>query len=158
MGFGAEIQSKQEKPIGELLRQVMPEDLLKYGMIPEFIGRLPVVVSLDALDETALIKILTEPKNALVKQYKKMLELDGVELEFTPDSLQAIAARTVKRNAGARGLRAIIEQLLLDVMYEIPSRSDVKKCVITKEMVEGQKEPLLSTSAEQRKKKKEESA
>jgi ATP-dependent Clp protease ATP-binding subunit ClpX len=127
-------------------------------MIPEFIGRLPVVVSLDALDETALIKILTEPKNALVKQYKKMLELDGVELEFTPDSLQAIAARTVKRNAGARGLRAIIEQLLLDVMYEIPSRSDVKKCVITKEMVEGQKEPLLSTSAEQRKKKKEESA
>jgi ATP-dependent Clp protease ATP-binding subunit ClpX len=158
MGFGAEIQSKQEKPIGELLRQVIPEDLLKYGMIPEFIGRLPVVVSLDALDETALIKILTEPKNALVKQYKKMLELDGVELEFTPDSLQAIAARTVKRNAGARGLRAIIEQLLLDVMYEIPSRSDVKKCVITKEMVEGQKEPLLSTSAEQRKKKKEESA
>lgn len=158
MGFGAEIQSKQEKPIGELLRQVMPEDLLKYGMIPEFIGRLPVVVSLDALDETALIKILTEPKNALVKQYKKMLELEGVELEFTPDSLQAIAARTVKRNAGARGLRAIIEQLLLDVMYEIPSRSDVKKCVITKEMVEGQKEPLLSTSAEQRKKKKEESA
>ncbi|NLC53232.1 MAG: ATP-dependent Clp protease ATP-binding subunit ClpX [Firmicutes bacterium] len=158
MGFGAEIQSKQEKPIGELLRQVMPEDLLKYGMIPEFIGRLPIIVSLDALDEAALIKILTEPKNALVKQFKKMLELDGVDLEFTPDSLQAIAACTMKRNAGARGLRAIIEQLLLDVMYEIPSRSDVKKCVITKEMVDGHKEPLLSTSADQRKKKKEESA
>ena len=158
MGFGAEIQSKQEKPIGELLRQVMPEDLLKYGMIPEFVGRLPIIVSLDALDEAALIKILTEPKNALVKQFKKMLELDGVDLEFTPDSLQAIAACTMKRNAGARGLRAIIEQLLLDVMYEIPSRSDVKKCVITKEMVEGHQEPLLSTSAEQRKKKKEESA
>lgn len=158
MGFGAEIQSKHEKPIGEILRQVMPEDLLKYGMIPEFIGRLPIIVSLDALDEAALIKILTEPKNALVKQFKKMLELDGVELEFTPDSLQAIAAQTMKRNAGARGLRAIIEQLLLDVMYEIPSRTDVKKCVITKEMVEEAKEPLLSTSAEQHKKKKEESA
>ncbi|MBA2132239.1 ATP-dependent Clp protease ATP-binding subunit ClpX [Capillibacterium thermochitinicola] len=158
MGFGAEIKSKQEKPIGDLLRQVMPEDLLKYGMIPEFIGRLPIVVSLDALDEAALIRILTEPKNALIKQYKKMLELDGVELEFTPDAMEAIAALTMKRNAGARGLRAIIEKLLLDVMYEVPSRSDVKKCVITKEMVEGKQELLLSTSAEPRKKKKEESA
>ncbi len=158
MGFGAEIQPKQEKPIGDILRQVMPEDLLRYGMIPEFIGRLPIIVSLDALDEEALITILTEPKNALVKQYKKMMELDGVELEFTMDSLQAIAKLTMKRNSGARGLRAIIEKLLLGVMYDIPSRSDVKKCVITKEMVEENKEPLLSTSAEQRKKKKEESA
>ncbi|NLW59363.1 MAG: ATP-dependent Clp protease ATP-binding subunit ClpX [Firmicutes bacterium] len=158
MGFGADIQSKQEKPIGELLRQVMPEDLLKYGLIPEFIGRLPIIVSLDPLDEEALVRILTEPKNALVKQFKKMLELDGVELEFTPESLQAIAARTMKRNAGARGLRAIIEKLLLDVMFEVPSRADVKKCVITKEMVEGLQEPLLSTSTEPRKKKKEESA
>ncbi|HEY8391205.1 MAG TPA: ATP-dependent Clp protease ATP-binding subunit ClpX [Capillibacterium sp.] len=158
MGFGAEIKSKQEKPIGEILRQVMPEDLLKFGMIPEFIGRLPIVVSLDALDEAALIRILTEPKNALVKQYKKLMELDGVELEFTPDALEAIAAQTMKRNSGARGLRAIIEKLLLDVMYQVPSRSDVKKCVITREMVEEHKEPLLSTSTEQRKKKKEESA
>ncbi|NLY90620.1 MAG: ATP-dependent Clp protease ATP-binding subunit ClpX [Firmicutes bacterium] len=158
MGFGAEIQSKQEKPIGEILRQVMPEDLLKFGMIPEFIGRLPIIVSLDALDEAALIRILTEPKNALIKQFKKLMELDGVELEFTPDALEAIAAQTMKRNSGARGLRAIIEKLLLDVMYEVPSRSDVKKCVITREMVEEHKEPLLSTSAEQRKKKKEESA
>ncbi|HHT49286.1 MAG TPA: ATP-dependent Clp protease ATP-binding subunit ClpX [Firmicutes bacterium] len=158
MGFGAQIQSKQEKPIGEILRQVMPEDLLKYGMIPEFVGRLPIIVSLDALDEAALIRILTEPKNALIKQFKKMMELDGVELEFTADSLEAIAVQTMKRNSGARGLRAIIEKLLLDVMYEIPSRTDVKKCVITREMVEEDKEPLLSTSAEQRKKKKEESA
>jgi ATP-dependent Clp protease ATP-binding subunit ClpX len=158
MGFGAEIQSKLEKPIGEILRQVMPEDLLKYGMIPEFIGRLPVIVSLDALDEVALIQILTEPKNALVKQFKKIMELDSVELEFTDDALEAIAGQTMKMNTGARGLRGIIEKLLLDVMYEIPSRTDVKKCVITKEMVEEHKEPLLSTSVKQNKKKKEESA
>lgn len=158
MGFGAEIQSKQEKPIGELLRKVMPEDLLKYGMIPEFIGRLPIIVSLDALDEAALVQILTEPKNALAKQFKKILELDGVELEFTFDALQAIAAQTMKMNTGARGLRGIIERLLLDVMYEIPSRTDVKKCVITKDMVEEHKEPLLSTSAKPSKPKKEESA
>ncbi|HBL35181.1 MAG TPA: ATP-dependent Clp protease ATP-binding subunit ClpX [Firmicutes bacterium] len=158
MGFGAEIQSKHEKPIGELLRQVMPEDLLKYGMIPEFIGRLPIIVSLDALDEAALVQILTEPKNALVKQFKKILELDGVELEFTFDALQAIAAQTMKMNTGARGLRGIIERLLLDVMYEIPSRTDVKKCVITKDMVEEHKEPLLSTSVKPSKPKKEESA
>jgi len=158
MGFGAEIQSKHEKPIGELLRQVMPEDLLKYGMIPEFIGRLPIIVSLDALDEAALVQILTEPKNALAKQFKKILELDGVELEFTFDALQAIAAQTMKMNTGARGLRGIIERLLLDVMYEIPSRTDVKKCVITKDMVEEHKEPLLSTSVKPSKPKKEESA
>ncbi|NLW09220.1 MAG: ATP-dependent Clp protease ATP-binding subunit ClpX [Firmicutes bacterium] len=158
IGFGADIEPRLGKSIGEVLRQVMPEDLLKYGLIPEFIGRLPVVVALDALDEDALIRILTEPKNALVKQYKKIMELDGVELEFTPDALRAIAKLAILRNTGARGLRAIIETLLLELMYEIPSRTDVKKCVVTKEMVEEHKAPLLTTSSESRKKKKEETA
>lgn len=158
IGFGADIEPRLGKSIGEVLRQVMPEDLLKYGLIPEFIGRLPVVVALDALDEDALIRILTEPKNALVKQYKKIMELDGVELEFTPDALRAIAKLAILRNTGARGLRAIIETLLLELMYEIPSRTDVKKCVVTKEMVEEHKAPLLTTSSEPRKKKKEETA
>lgn len=158
MGFGAEIQTKQEKPVGEILRQVMPEDLLKFGLIPEFVGRLPIVVTLDALDEEALIRILNEPKNALVKQYKKVMEMDGVDLEFTPDALTAIARQAIALNTGARGLRAIIEKLMLDLMYEIPSRSDIKKCVITKEVVEEHKEPLVTTSVEPKKKKKEESA
>ncbi len=158
IGFGADIEPRLGKSIGEILRQVMPEDLLKYGLIPEFIGRLPVVVALDALDEDALIRILTEPKNALVKQYQKIMELDGVDLEFTPDALRAIAKLAILRNTGARGLRAIIETLLLEVMYEIPSRADIKKCVITKEMVEEHKAPLLTTSSEPRKKKKEETA
>lgn len=158
IGFGADIEPRLGKSIGEVLRQVMPEDLLKYGLIPEFIGRLPVVVALDALDEDALIRILTEPKNALVKQYKKIMELDGVELEFTPAALRAIAKLAILRNTGARGLRAIIETLLLELMYEIPSRTDVKKCVVTKEMVEEHKAPLLTTSSESRKKKKEETA
>jgi ATP-dependent Clp protease ATP-binding subunit ClpX len=158
MGFGADIQPRQEKQVGEILRQGMPEDLLKFGLIPEFVGRLPIVVTLDALDEKALIKILVEPKNALVKQYKKVLELDGVELEFTPEALGAIARLAIARNTGARGLRAIIEKLMMDMMFEIPSRSDIKKVVITKEMVEEDKEPIITTSVEQKKKKKEESA
>ncbi len=158
IGFGAEIQPKLEKPVGEILRQVMPEDLLRYGLIPEFVGRLPVVVALDALDEDALVRILTEPKNALVKQYRKILELDGVELEFTPDALRAIARQAILHKTGARGLRSIIENLMLDIMYEVPSRDDIVKCVITKEMVEEKKEPLLTTSVEPRKKKKEETA
>jgi ATP-dependent Clp protease ATP-binding subunit ClpX len=158
IGFGADIEPRLSKSIGEILRQVMPEDLLRYGLIPEFIGRLPVVVALDALDEEALIRILTEPKNALVKQYQKIMELDGVDLEFTPDALRAIAKLAILRNTGARGLRAIIETLLLEVMYEIPSRADIKKCVITKEMIEEHKAPLLTTSSEPRKKKKEETA
>ena len=158
IGFGADIEPRLGKSIGEILRQVMPEDLLKYGLIPEFVGRLPVVVALDALDEDALIRILTEPKNALVKQYRKIMELDGVELEFTPDALRAIAKLAILRNTGARGLRAIIETLLLELMYEVPSRTDIKKCVVTKEMVEEHKAPLLTTSSEPRKKKKEETA
>lgn len=158
MGFGADIQPRQEKQVGEILRQGMPEDLLKFGLIPEFVGRLPIVVTLDALDENALVKILVEPKNALVKQYKKVLELDGVELEFTPEALGSIARLAIARNTGARGLRAIIEKLMTDLMFEIPSRSDIKKVVITKEMVEEEKEPIVTTSVEQKKKKKEESA
>ncbi|NLC77583.1 MAG: ATP-dependent Clp protease ATP-binding subunit ClpX [Clostridia bacterium] len=156
LGFDAEIRGKQDKPIGEILRNILPVDLLKYGLIPEFVGRLPVVVTLDALDEEALVRILTEPKNALVKQYQKIFELDGVELEFKPESLQAVAQEAIKRETGARGLRAILEEILLNVMYELPSRKDITKCVITKEVVVNKEEPLLLT--ETRKKKKEESA
>src|SRR5690606_27017126 len=112
IGFGAEVKTREEKPIGELLRQIMPEDLLKYGLIPEFIGRLPVVVALDALDEDALVRILVEPRNALVKQFEKFFEMDGVELEFTEEALRAIARKAMERKTGARGLRSIVENLL----------------------------------------------
>lgn len=158
MGFGAEIKPKIEKPLGEILRQIMPEDLLKYGLIPEFVGRLPIVVALDALDEKALVRILNEPKNALVKQFQKMFELDSIDLSFEPEALELIAKLAIKRNTGARGLRAIIETLLLDLMYELPSRTDVKRCVVTKKMIEEKGEPILVTAAESRKKKKEETA
>jgi len=157
MGFGAEVKSKQDAKIGDILSQILPADLIKYGLIPEFVGRLPVIVTLDALDENALIRILTEPKNALVKQYQKFFELDNVNLEFKPDALQAIALEAIKRNTGARGLRAIVENLMRDVMYEIPSRGDVNKCIVTKEAVKNNEEPLLVTTSE-RKKKKEETA
>ncbi len=158
MGFGAEVKAKTEKPLGEILRQIMPEDLLKYGLIPEFVGRLPIVVALDALDEKALVRILNEPKNALVKQFQKMFELDSIDLSFEPDALELIARLAIKRNTGARGLRAIIETLLLDLMYELPSRTDVKRCVVTKKMIEEKGEPILVTAVESRKKKKEETA
>jgi ATP-dependent Clp protease ATP-binding subunit ClpX len=157
MGFGAEVKSRIEKPLGEIFRQIMPEDLLKYGLIPEFVGRLPIVVALDALDENALVQILTEPKNALVKQFQKLFELDGLELFFEPDALNAISKQAIARNTGARGLRAIIEKLMMNLMYEMPSRSDIKRCVITKNMIEANEEPLL-IAVETRKKKKEESA
>ena len=137
MGFGAEIKA-------EIMSQVRPEDLLKFGLIPEFIGRLPVLVTLNSLDEEALVKILTEPKNALVRQYAKLLSFDDVELEFTPEALQAIAQQALGRKSGARGLRAIIEGVMLDTMYELPSLEGVKKCVITKEAVlEGEKPRLI---------------
>ena len=157
MGFGAEVKSRIEKPLGEIFRQIMPEDLLKYGLIPEFVGRLPIVVALDALDENALVQILTEPKNALVKQFQKLFELDGLELFFEPDALNAISKQAIARNTGARGLRAIIEKLMMNLMYEMPSRSDIKRCVITKNMIEANEEPVL-IAVETRKKKKEESA
>jgi len=157
LGFGAEIRSKSKGNIGEILRNILPEDLLKFGLIPEFVGRLPVVVTLDALDEAALIRILGEPKNALIKQYQKFLELDNVQLEFKEDALQAIAGEALKRKTGARGLRSIIEGIMRNVMYEVPSRTDVTRCVVTKEVVLSKEEPMLVT-AERKTKKKEESA
>jgi ATP-dependent Clp protease ATP-binding subunit ClpX len=157
MGFGAEVRSKGKKNIGELLQQILPEDLLKFGLIPEFVGRLPVVVTLDALDESALVRILLEPKNALVKQYQKFLEIDNVQLEFKEDALDAIAKEALKRNTGARGLRAIIEGIMTNVMYEVPSRTDIAKCTVTKEVVLNKEEPILVT-VDRKAKKKEESA
>ena len=157
MGFGAEVRSKERKQIGELLKQILPEDLLKFGLIPEFVGRLPVVVTLDALDEEALVRILLEPKNALIKQYQKFLEIDNVQLEFKEDALDAIAKEALKRKTGARGLRAIIEGIMCNVMYEVPSRTDVTKCTVTKEAVLNKEEPILVT-VDRKNKKKEESA
>ena len=157
MGFGADIRRKEEKQIGDILRQIMPEDLLRYGLIPEFVGRLPVVVALDSLDEDALVRILTEPRNALVKQFRKLFEMDGVELEITDDALRAIAREALARKTGARGLRAILEEVMLEIMYDIPSRRDVKKCVITKE-TSGDKEPPRLVWVDHRKVKKEEPA
>jgi ATP-dependent Clp protease ATP-binding subunit ClpX len=156
MGFGAEIQAKKEKKIGEILRNILPEDLLKYGLIPEFVGRLPVIVTLEALDKEALIRILTEPKNALVKQYEKLFELDGVALEFTPDALEGVSEEALKRNTGARGLRAILEEVMLEVMYDIPSRDDIARCIVTKDVISKKEPPRII--AVDRKKKKEETA
>lgn len=143
MGFGADVKSKQEKDIGELLKNILPEDLLKFGMIPEFVGRVPIVVTLGSLDRQALIQILTEPKNALVKQYKRLFDMDGVELEFEAKALEAIADEALKRKTGARGLRAIMEDLMLDVMFDIPSRDDVAKCSVTYDTVIRKEAPNL---------------
>lgn len=159
MGFQADIRPKKNQNIGELLAQILPEDLLKFGLIPEFVGRLPVIVTLDALDENALVRILQEPKNALVKQYQKLLEMDEIELEFKEEAIRAIAREALKRNTGARGLRSIIEDLMLNVMYDVPSRDDVAKCVVTKEVVLKKEEPLLvTTDAKKRRVQKEEPA
>ncbi|MBS3897979.1 MAG: ATP-dependent Clp protease ATP-binding subunit ClpX [Dethiobacter sp.] len=157
IGFGADVSRKQEKNIGEILRHVLPQDLIKFGLIPEFVGRIPVVATLDALDKPALIRILTEPRNALTKQYQKLFEMDGVSLEFKDGTLEIIAEEAIRRNTGARGLRAILEGLLLDVMYELPARDDIGKCIITKEVLQNHEKPILVT-ADKRKKKKEESA
>jgi ATP-dependent Clp protease ATP-binding subunit ClpX len=143
MGFGAEVKSKEEKDIGTILKAILPEDLLKYGMIPEFVGRVPIVVTLTQLDKEALINILTEPKNALVKQYKRLFEMDDVELEFEKDALDAIADEALKRKTGARGLRAIMEELMLDVMYDIPSRDDIAKCIVTRDTVIKKQKPEI---------------
>jgi len=145
MGFGADIKGRDEKKIGEILNMILPQDLLRYGLIPEFVGRVPIIVSLEALDKESLVKILTEPKNALARQYKKLFELDGVDLEFMPDALQAIAEEALHRNTGARGLRAIIEDVMLEVMYEVPSRIDITKVLITKEVINKKEKPLLVT-------------
>ena len=145
MGFGANIKSKkQQRSVGETLKKLLPEDLLKHGLIPEFIGRVPVVVTLDSLDEDALVSILTQPKNALVKQYAKLLELDGVKLSFEDDALRLIAKEALKRKTGARGLRSIIESIMCNVMYDIPSIEGVTACHVTKETVNNKKDPVLT--------------
>ncbi|MEG1501321.1 MAG: ATP-dependent Clp protease ATP-binding subunit ClpX, partial [Clostridiales bacterium] len=143
MGFGSQIKSKKEIMSDNILEKILPEDLLKYGLIPEFVGRLPILVTLQSLDEQSLVRVLTEPRNALIKQYSKLLEMDGVELNFEDEALLAVAAEAVKRNTGARGLRAILETMMLDVMFDVPSRTDVYKCIITKDVVEGKEKPLL---------------
>ena len=144
IGFQAEIMEQRKKDVGVLLKQVLPEDFVKFGLIPEFIGRVPVNVSLNPLDKEALVRILTEPKSALVKQYQKLFEMDGVELKFTEDALEAIAEKAIARNTGARGLRSIMESVVMDLMYTIPSDDMVASCTITKETVDGSGEPELA--------------
>lgn len=143
MGFGADIHKKNEEPVEELLKEIIPTDLQKFGLIPELIGRLPVLVTLNPLDEEAMVHILTEPKNALVKQYQKMLDMDEVKLTFTDDALKAIAEEALRRKTGARGLRSIIERIMLDVMFDAPSRKDVEECIVTKESIIDGKAPQL---------------
>ncbi|MEY8382164.1 ATP-dependent Clp protease ATP-binding subunit ClpX [Christensenellaceae bacterium 44-20] len=141
MGFGADVQTKKERNQGALFSQLQPEDLLKFGMIPEFVGRIPIVVSLEALTEEALVNILTKPKNALTKQYKKLFELDGVELQFEQDAVEEIAKQAIERNTGARGLRSIIESIMMDAMFEVPSEEDVQTCVVTKDTIKLAQQP-----------------
>ena len=143
MGFGAEIQSKETKDVGEALKNILPEDLLKFGLIPEFVGRLPMVVSLESLDQDALINILSQPKNALVKQYSKLFEIDNVELEFTEDELKAIADEAIARKTGARGLRAIVEDIMIDIMFDIPSDENISKVIITESTIKSKQLPEL---------------
>lgn len=143
LGFGAEVISSKEKKIGNILSLVEPEDLIKYGLIPEFVGRLPVTAVLDELDEAALVKILTEPKNSLIKQYQKLLSFDDVKLRFTDSALTAIARKAVQRKTGARGLRAILEEVMLDVMYEIPSEKGITECLINEDTVVKKERPIL---------------
>jgi ATP-dependent Clp protease ATP-binding subunit ClpX len=156
IGFGADVRRVEEKDLGAILGQVLPEDLLKYGLIPEFVGRLPVITNVHNLDKTALVDILTKPKNALVKQYRKFFEFDDVELEFTDDSLGAIADQAILRATGARGLRAIMEEVLLNTMYELPSRQDVTKCVIDEEVVRSKVNPTLVPVKETPKRQRQE--
>ncbi len=146
LGFGATVKSSDEKAIGEILRKIMPEDLLRYGLIPEFVGRVPILCTLDALDEESLVRILTEPKNALVKQYQKLLELDNVKLQFEDAALIAIAKKAIERKTGARGLRSIFEEIMLDLMFEVPSEESIKTVRITEEAVKNGSKPLLSKS------------
>ena len=150
IGFGANIESRDKKDLSETLKELQPQDLLRYGLIPEFVGRLPVLVTLDALDEEALVRILTEPRNSLVKQYKRFLEMDDTVLEFTEDALAAIASRAIERKSGARGLRAVLEETMMDIMYEVPSSTDIEKCVITRDTVVDKKPPELTLNENRR--------
>jgi len=150
IGFIADVRKASEKDLGELLSDVLPEDLMKFGLIPEFIGRLPVIGAVHNLDQAALMRILVEPKNALVRQYQKFFHFDDVELVFSDDALDAIADEALKRATGARGLRAILEESLLEVMYDLPSRSDVVKCIVDREVVMSKVAPTLVTEDESR--------
>ena len=143
IGFNAEIVEKQKLNVGELFKQVLPQDLTKFGLIPEFVGRVPINVALDSLDEETLVRVLTEPKNALVRQYKKLFELDGVELEIEEDAIREIAKRSFERKTGARGLRSIMESVMMDSMYQVPSNTSIDKCIITKDAVDGKAEAIL---------------
>lgn len=155
MGFGSDIRTKKQTLGENILTKILPEDLLKFGLIPEFVGRLPIIVTLSALDEEALIRVLKEPKNALVKQYQKLFQMDGVALEFTDDALTSVSKEAISRNTGARGLRAILENLMMDIMFDIPSRDDIYKCIITKEVVEKKDKPLILSSGSMSKKNDE---
>ena len=155
LGFGADIQSKKQRNLTELLKHVEPEDLLKFGMIPEFIGRLPIITALEELDEPALINILNQPKNALTKQYRKLFELDGVTLKFTDGALKAIASEAIRRKAGARGLRSILEGSMLDVMYELPSRKTAREVLISEEVILKKSEPVVLYAQDKEEPKKE---
>jgi len=153
IGFGAEVRSKQEgKKIGESLREVEPDDLVKFGLIPEFVGRLPVIATLEELDEAALVQILTEPKNALTKQYGKLFEMEGVDLEFRPDALKSVAQKALERKTGARGLRSILEGILLETMFELPTFEGVEEVVVNAEVIDGKAQPLLIYSEASKKK------
>ena len=143
MGFGAEIRSKQEKKVGELLTEVQPEDLLKFGLIPEFIGRLPVIATLNELDENDMVRILREPRDSIIKQYKKLFDLENVKLKFTDGALRAVAKLATERKTGARGLRSILENTMLEIMYELPSRRDMRECVISEDVVMNRGNPIL---------------
>lgn len=147
MGFGAEVHGKKDMKIGEILEHVLPQDLLRYGLIPEFVGRVPVIATLHGLDEDALMRILVEPKNALVKQYHKLFKMDNVELEFRQEALRAIARKAIERETGARGLRAILEGIMLEIMYEIPSREDITKCIITEDVILKGADPIIVTNS-----------
>ncbi len=151
LGFGAEVTSNVQKDIGETLKSILPEDLLKFGLIPEFVGRMPIIVTLENLDENALMRILTEPRNALTKQYQRLFEMDGVELSFDEEALRAVAKKAIERKTGARGLRAILEDVMLDIMYDIPSRDDIGYCRITKDVIEKVCPPLLVESTGEKK-------
>ena len=144
IGFSADVKGKDEKKrLGEILRDVEPEDLIQYGLIPEFVGRLPILATLDELDESQLVQILTEPKNALTKQYKRLFDMEGVEVEFRPDALAAVARKAMERKTGARGLRSIVETVLLDTMYELPSMENVVKVAVDEAVIKGESDPLV---------------
>jgi ATP-dependent Clp protease ATP-binding subunit ClpX len=149
MGFGAEIKSRDERRVGDLLAMIQPEDLLKYGLIPEFVGRLPVIATLHDLDDQALVRILREPKNAIIKQYQKYFDLEKVRLKFTDDAVAAIAREALKRGTGARGLRAILEEVMLEIMYDLPSIQGLKECIITREVILNRERPILVSEAKE---------